>query len=259
MIACNPDRASQAYVVANLEILMSVKFFKIAAAGAACAMLLAGCGGGGGDSGSAPAPVTPPGLTFELDAGYRALITGGANDNFAVSGTCSGTANITVNPANPSSFEGVAGFAAVQTATHSSSNCPTLTGTVTGTTYYNTSYVRIGLSIVGGEYDKFETPPAAFPATVVVGNNGPLATLIIYTNSSKTVAEGKRVISYEIKDGTLTTAVANIITRSFNQSNQLLTTEIDSYRIAQDGTLTLMSKDVQFSTTSQIHLLYTIS
>lgn len=229
--------------------------------GAAVAMLLAGCGGGGGGASSASS--TPANSTFAFDAGYRARIAAGATDNFDVSGSCVGTAQIAAAAAQPANFEGVTGYAATQVSSSNLVCPPSATpsvNTITGTTYFNSGYVPIGLSITGAEYSRFEAPPAAapgaLPASVKVGDSGTLSTSIIYADNTKTVTNGRRVVGYAVEDDTATTAVANVITRTFGTAGELLVTQQSRYRMAASGTLSLLSIDVQFSTVSSIHLIY---
>lgn len=243
---------------------MTATMFRLWAAGIASAALLVGCGGGGSaspsDTTAAPTTggTTPATATFAVAAGYQALIDNGTNESFSLSGSCSGAATIVTAPAVAATFEGVAGYSASQVSTVSFSNCLPATNTASGVTYYNASRVPIGLSISGGEYSTFESPPADLPASVRVGDTATVATLTTYADSSKTTLTGKRVISYLIESDTDTTAIANLITRSYNTSGQLLATQQSRYRMAANGTLTLLSIDVQFSTTSTVHLLYTV-
>ena len=232
---------------------MTVHFFKLAGTAVLTATLMAACGGGGGDP---PATVSPPvDPTFALKAGYQARVVSGATDDFIVSGGCSGTARIATAPAIAATFEGVVGVSALQTSTL---NCPPTPISVTGLTFYNANYAPIGSSVDGSEYAKFESPPLDWPAAVKVGQSGTVATLTTYADSRFAMPTGKRTISYEIKaDGTsATTAIANIITRSYDRVT-LLATETMSYRIAENGVLTPVLLDVQFSTTSTLHLIYT--
>ena len=85
---------------------------------AVAALSLSGCGGGGSDSGT-----TTAATSFPLQAGYKLRISAGAADNFSISGTCTGTANITTGAATTSTFEGVVGYAAPQTVTINLTNC----------------------------------------------------------------------------------------------------------------------------------------
>ena len=227
---------------------------KLAGALTLSAFVLCACGGGGGDT------VVPPAAaptTFALNAGYKARIISGAAESFGLSGSCSGTATITTSAAVPSTFEGVAGYSSAQLSTIKFDTCLPANGSSSGTTYFNAGYMPIGLAIVGGEYSKFDVPPTDLPASVKVGDAGTFATLTTYADSTKAVVTGKRVLSYAIEADSATTAIANVITRSYDVSNQLLATQQSRYRMTQAGTLTLTLIDVQFSTTSTIHLVYT--
>ena len=231
---------------------MSVHVFKLVGTAVLTVTMLSACGGGGGDPPGAP---NPPVLTsFALKAGYAARIVSGATDDFIVSGGCSGTARIATAPAVAATFEGVVGVSALQTSTL---NCPPTPISVTGLTFYNANYTPIGSSVDGSEYAKFESPPLDWPAAVKVGQSGTVATLTTYAGRFGVIT-GKRTISYEIKaDGaSATTAIANIITRSYDRV-ALLATETMSYRIIENGMLTPVLLDVKFSTTSTLHLIYT--
>lgn len=220
--------------------------------------MLAACGGGGS---SAPASTTenPPtaGSSFAFAIGYKARLMSGATDNFDLSGTCTGTATIAIAAASAAAFEAVAGFSASQTSTATFSNCLPATASVTGLTYYDGNFVPIGQSITGGEYSRYEALPRALPASAKVGDTADLVALATYSDSTKTTSTGRRVYSYLIEPDTATTAIANITIRTYNTSAQLLATQQSRYRMAAEGTLRLVSIDVQFSTTSTAHLLYT--
>jgi hypothetical protein len=217
--------------------------------------LLAGCGGGGGDSGGATTTVS----SFPLQAGYRARIAGGSTDNFTVSGTCTGAATFTNGAATAATFEGVSGFAAAQTGTVSFTNCTPATNAVSGTGYYDGSYTPLGSSIPNVEYTKYLTAPPPIPTSVKVGDTAVYATLNTYTDSTKSVTTGQRILSYVVEVDTANTAIVNLISKGYNASNQLLFTQQSRYRIAADGTLSAVSIDVQYSTTSTTHLVYTKS
>lgn len=98
---------------------------------------------------------------------------------------------------------------------------------------------------------------AALPASVKAGDTGLLGTETVYTDSSKAVLAGKVDFSYVVASDTATTAMVTLILISYNASNQPLLTQQAKYRISGDGTLTIVSNDLQFSTTSTTHLLLT--
>jgi hypothetical protein len=239
---------------------MKMRYITSAAACGLLAILLSACGGGGGsDSPSAAPTPTPVASTksFALATGYAARVTSGSNDNFTLSGTCSGSATIATAAAAAGTFEGVAGFSASQVSTISFTNCLPASNSSTGMTAYDANHVPIGLSIVGGEYAKYEALPAALPASVKVGDTGTISSLTTYADNTKATITGRRVISYAIEADTDATAIANIVTRSYDTSAQLLSTQQSRFRMVETGALTLVSIDVQFSTTSNVHLVYT--
>ena len=216
--------------------------------------LLSGCGGGGSDAGSTTATIN-----FPLQTGYKARIAAGSTDNFTISGTCAGTATFTNGAATAASFQSVTGFSVAQTATVNLTNCTPATNAVTGTGYYDANYSPLGSQILGTEFTKYAALPPPIPASVKVGDTAAYATLNTFTDSTMTTATGQRFISYVIEADGANTAIANLIIKSYNTAGQLLFTQQSRFRIAADGTLTTVSIDIQYSTTSTTHLLYTKS
>ena len=198
---------------------------------------------------------------FALQAGYQARLKAGAVDRYAVTGTCAGTATLSVNAATAATFEGVTGFAAPQTLTTNYTNCTLATNAVSATSYFDTNYSPLGSSIPNGTYAKFLTAPPVLPASVKVGDTAILATLTLYADNTKASVTGQRVISYVVETDTpnVATAIVNVISREFNAANQLTSTMQVRYRIAADGTLTSTTIDIQYSTTSTTHFLLTKS
>lgn len=242
---------------------MTLQLFKLASTGMLSALLLSGCGGGG--DGGGPAPV-PSALSFALNNGYQARIQSGATDSFDVKGACIGDASITTSAAVAAvpPFEGVAGsIASPQTSTLRINFCLAGSGLVSGTskgnTYYDgTSHAPIGLHVDGGEYAAYVPPlPAGLPATVRGGDSGEIVTLTTYKDDTRLVATGKRVLSYEINDDTATTVFLDMFTRSFDLRDTLLTTEQTRYRMAEDGTLTMVSINVKAVSPKPFSLVYT--
>ena len=90
-----------------------------------------------------------------------------------------------------------------------------------------------------------------------MGDTAVYATLTTYTDSTKTVTTGQRILSYVVEADTADTAIVNLISKGYNTSNQLLFTQQSRLRISASGALTAVSIDVQYSTTSTNHLVYT--
>jgi hypothetical protein len=216
-------------------------------------IILVACGGGGSDAG-APVTVT---TNFPLLAGYKALTAAGATNNYAVSGTCNGSATVVDSPAIPASFEGVSGYSSTSTLTVSLTNCTPASSTATSTTYYGAEYVLLGTSDASGDYATVVTVPPPLPASIKVGDAAPYATVTVYTDATKATVTGTRVFSYVVEADTASTAIVNLIAKDYDTANNLLFTQQSRYRIAADGKLTSISIDAQASTTSTVHLLFT--
>ena len=226
----------------------------IALAGALSAALLTACGGGGGDAGSTPTGNT---IDFPLQAGYKALINSGYTVNFDVSGSCTGTGSQVNQQPVAATFEGVAGFSVTSVQSITLPSCGT-TDTITGTAtdYFDTSLAAVGSSISGGDYGVYQAA-ATLPVTVKVGDSGSFGTELLYSNSCKATPTGKDVFSYEISADTASTAIGTLISQDYDVNNVLVSTERDRYRIAADGSLTLLSVDIQYTGTNALHLVLT--
>jgi hypothetical protein len=220
--------------------------------------LLSGCGGGGGDSATTTATATAT-INFPLLSGYKARIATGSTDNFIVSGTCSGTATLTNGAATAGTFQSVVGYTVVQTTTANLTNCTPSSNATTGTGYYDSNYSPLGSQVLGTEFTKYITLPPALPSSVKVGDTAAYATQNVFTDSTMATATGQRFISYVIEADSSSTAIVNLITKSYSRVGQLLYTQQSRYRIAEDGFLTIVSIEIQYSTYSLTRLLYTKS
>lgn len=153
-------------------------------------------------------------------------------------------------------FEGTAGrLSAASTQTTTLTNCTPTSSAQTGTNYYDTNYVPLGYNTVGSSYGVFVTPPS-IPSSVTVGNTGTLGTENIYTNSTKSVLSGTRIISYVIEADTASTAIVNLIARDYNTSTILTDTQQSRFRIAATGPLTHVSITYQASNGSTTNLVF---
>ena len=228
-------------------------------------ILSVACGGGGGGGSPAPSgPVTST-LSFPVRSGLNTRTANGHTTTLTANGTaatqitdglCSGTLNKTTGPATGgATFEGVAALSAVTVLTISLSNCTPASIASTATTYYDTNYLPLGLNVQGGDYGVWLVPPT-IPNSVMVGNVGIVGTITLYTDSTKTVGNGRQDSSFVVEPDTASTAILNLIAKGYNSSSSLLFTEQDRYRITSTGALTLVSIDIQFSTTSTTHLVF---
>lgn len=221
--------------------------------GLALTMALTACGGGGGGGGSS-GPVTSAN-TFDIHAGYTRLSASGSTKTLTISGTCSGSFSSTNSPATGSTtFEGVAALSGSSVVSINFSNCTPASNVATTTRYFDTNYVPLGYAIVGGDYGVWSAAPT-LPTAAKVGDVAVVGTIKKYTSSTKSTYAGKQENSYVIEADTATTAIANLISKTYNASNILTSTEQDRYRVAADGSLTLISIDIQYANGSTTHFV----
>lgn len=218
-----------------------------------CVALLVGCGAGG----SANKGATVSTESFPLKAGLSARAASGATETFTVSGTCTGSATFTRSAASASTFEGKASLETIQSVAVEFSDCTPDSNTVSGSDHVDANQAPLGSSVPDLEYAALLNAATPLPASVKVGDSGDYATLATYADSSKTVVTGQRVLSFVVEAETANTAIVNLIVKGYDATAQLLFTQQSRHRIAADGSLSLMSIDVQFSTTSNNHQVYT--
>ena len=146
---------------------------KLVFVGCLAAVMLASCGGGGGTS-----PITST-LSFPLKSGLATSVQQGGSTDFTVSGTGSGTANITSSTPTPATFETVAGVSVLSTVNMSLPNCspPYIYGTAID--YYDSNFNPLGTIDSSGNYAVYQSPPA-IPVFVRVGDAGTIGTKKYY-------------------------------------------------------------------------------
>jgi outer membrane protein assembly factor BamB len=220
--------------------------------GCLTAVMLASCGGGGG-GGTGPVTST---LQFPLKSGMAASDQQSGSRDFSVSGTCSGTANITSSAPVPATFETVTGVSVQSTVSMNLPNCnPSyLYGNVTD--YYDSNYNPLGTIDSSGNYGVYTTPPA-IPVSVKVGDAGTIGTKKYFKDNTKIFLVSRDEISYVIEPDTANTAIVNMIDKSYDPSGVLTSTEQDRSRILANGTLIPISADLQYANGSTTHLVLT--
>ncbi len=230
--------------------------------------LLTGCGGGGGGGAAAVAPAAPVGpvtstLSFPILQAYKAVVAAGATKTFVVSGSCTGTASKTSAPATiPAVFEtNLAALSAVSTLTFALANAPGVTGcnlipASTSTGYFDSTYTPLGLNSPGVNYGVYLVAPTIPTSGVIggAGGTGVIGTETLYTDSTKTVGNGRIDSSYVLEADTSTTAIVNLIGKFYTSAGTLSFTEQDRYRISATGALVPISIDILYST--GIHLIF---
>jgi len=227
----------------------------MALASAFSAALLTACGGGGGGSVETPQGTA---MAFPLQAGYKALVSNGYSIDFNISGDCNGTATQLNAKAQAATFEGTAGVAAVSTQTIDFSDCTPAHTVGTETEYFDASYASLGSTIGGDEYGVYQAP-ASFPVSVKVGDSGSYGTETLYSDGSKTQVKGRAVRTWRVDadTGSESTAIGTLTTQVFDAADQLDNTQQSRYRMAADGTLTIVGVDIQIAGTNPLHLVLT--
>jgi len=134
------------------------------------------------------------------------------------------------------------------------SNCTPASTAESYTSYYDSNYVPLGVSSVGGNYGVYLTAPT-IPTSVSVGETGSIGTETYYTDSTKATVSGTVVESYVVEADTSNTAIVNLISKDYNATGALTLTEQTRYRIGAAGTLTPISTDLQYANGSTMHLV----
>jgi hypothetical protein len=236
---------------------------------ASAALSLVGCGGGGGSSAGATSPaVVSSTATFQLRSVANAFRASGfGTTNFTANGTtatantdgnCTGSLSYTSGGASTATtFEGQPALSGTSVSTMSFTNCTPASITSTSFSYYDTSYVALGSVNQDGSNYCVVTSPTALPLTFRVGDTGVLPQELCFTSSSKATADGRLDRSYVVEADTADSAIVNIISKNYNSSNQLLFTGQERIRFyANSATPQRVSIDIQYVTTSTIHLVF---
>lgn len=192
---------------------------------------LSGCGGG-----SEPLPVSQISTSFfPVRDAFRALVAAGMTKTFKVSGNCSGTVTDTRAPVSTATtattFDNKEAWPAVRTLTFSYTNCTPASSTTIETHYVNRAYESLGFNSVGVNYGV--NAAMDIPVWVNVGDTDIWGTVNLYTDSTKTVPNGKLVGTYVIEKDTPTTAIVKLMWISYNAAGAVTATEHDRYRIAE--------------------------
>jgi hypothetical protein len=229
---------------------MNIQMLKLGFVGCLAVIALASCGGGGGGGGAGPVTST---LSFPLQSGMKASVQQGGSIDFSVSGTCSGTGNMNSSTPIPATFQTVTGFSVLSAFSMNLPNCSPSYLYGTSTDYYDSNYNQLGTIDSSGGYGVYATSPA-IPASVKVGNTGTIGT-INYSDSTQTFPTGHEDISYLIEPDTASTAIVDVIDKSYDLSGTLTSTGQNRSRIKSDGTLTPVSTDIQYANGSTTHLV----
>ncbi len=210
--------------------------------------LVAACGGGGGGGAGGPVASTN---TFNVQSGYQRLASAGWNKTFNVTGSCTGTLTVTAAPATTATtFEGSSALSGNEVSSFSWAGCTPASGSTTIVRYFDSNHLPLGYSESGG-YGVYVSTPN-IPSAAKVNDVVIVGTINKYTSSAKTTPNGREDVTLVMEADTATTAIANMIYKTYDSSGTLTLTEQDRFRVAADGSLVPISLDVQFSTGERI-------
>lgn len=229
--------------------------------------LLSACGGG---SVAPPPPGDKVVTSFALQAGYHQRISQGFTTSYRVSGDCLGWATKKQEPPKP--FETFDVNLSARPAEGFTltiySECRPATSQSAYVNHYDVNYQLLGhsLSLVDPsgnttpvEYGVLSSVATPLPSVVKVGDSALFGTETIYTDSGKTAVVGYDFLSYVIETGapSTSTAIVNLITERYDSlaKTHLIFKQQSRSRMAEDGTLTDMSIDLQAGTS---HLVFTV-
>lgn len=210
-----------------------------------CSVFLTGCGGGGSGSTSGTAtsgPVTST-ETFQLRTAWINYLSESRSIPFTVTGTVSGTTvggsgTVTFGTILSTTFEGQSALSKSVTATYVINvNGTSLPLGGTSTSYFTSNYAPLGFS--GSEYQVVTA--TSIPTTAKVNDTGTLYVTDIYTSSSKTSKSGTSTSTFVLEPDTATTALLKVIDVEKNTSNNIISTEISTFRITPAGALTRLT------------------
>ncbi len=148
-------------------------------------------------------------------------------------------------------FEGSPALSSNAVGTYSWTGCTPASGSTTIVRYYDSNYLPLGRQVVGDDYGVFTGSPT-LPTTAKVGDVYVIGTQQEYSNSTKTTPTGREDTTLVMEADTATTAIANLISKSYNTSGTLTATEQNRYRVAANGTLTPISFDIQYANGTRI-------
>ncbi|MBU1215524.1 MAG: VCBS repeat-containing protein [Gammaproteobacteria bacterium] len=217
---------------------------------------IAGCGGGGASSlsnNSNQAPAVVSLLSFPLKEGLRVLTEFSATANFTISGSCYGSATKSSVDAVSSSFENTPSFAISSTETYNFTTCTPSTFSASGVSYFDTDFLPLGSIRDDGQYGVYLSAPV-IPISVKVGDSGPISTEQLYTDSTKSVQDGRSELSYVVEADSADSAIVDFVNKVYATSNALLQTSHSRYKITASGAMSPVSHDIHQAPSFSLHL-----
>ncbi len=200
--------------------------------------------------------------SWSLRTPMATYLSSAAGTNYLVSGMCTGSVSDANGTPGAITFDGATRLAVATASVWSFTNCNPTTFNAVENNYYDSNYNFVGSAVTTAnvlfstEFVVFSTPATALPTTVRVGDSGTIGTATVYPTSTKSGSTGTRTYTYAISadDGSSSTAIATLTARTNNTLGQNLLTVQTQYRLS-GTTLAPIAQDIQFATTSTIHLI----
>jgi len=216
-----------------------------------CIAALTACGGGGGSS---EPPVNKN--NFPINAAMTSVVKSGLQKSLALTGTATnngttaaitGSMTITIGATSNSTFEGASAFLSKSTVNGSLTlNGQTSPLTSETLNYLTPSYEITGMTYVGAYC--VATTKGVYPATITVGQAGPMGKYNCYTNSNKTTLVGTRVVDYGTTPSDTADKVQFQVSESYyDATGKLSSREGATYTITTTGVATITRYFVQGS------------
>lgn len=232
-------------------------------------LTLVACGGGGGggevvQSGPVVSTLSFPFASADKSDNARSysitLTATGTAATESTDGLCSGTRTLVGSaPSGGALFDGAPAFSASGTTTTNWTNCTPSSNVSSGTSYYDSNYVFLGAIAQNGSL-LVRSSGFITPTTVKVNDVVIRGTDYIYTDTTKTVADGRRDVSLVVEPDTADTAIVNNISKYYNayqvsngvilKDGKLSLTAQYRSRISANGTLSPVSIDLQYYNTT---------
>lgn len=198
------------------------------------AVLLSACGGG---SDSAPSTAPAAATTFPLDTAYTQVSTTGISLNgTAVDGVDTWTMALSVTPAADQTFEGATAKKSVQSITIKKNGATVVSSG--GESFFTINPFNVkGLKLNDGSYGVQTVAGGALSNVAKVGDSGPLGTVTVYSNSSKSSVLFTQEATWTLEADTATTAFGCSNTTAKSTAGAVIATTSGCYKIDTNGTV----------------------
>ncbi|MEP7157272.1 MAG: hypothetical protein ABI905_15935 [Betaproteobacteria bacterium] len=190
--------------------------------------------------------------SFPLQVAYKLLLADGRNEILLASNACSGQATIRYQTSVPDLYEGIMGFSTTQTITFNATQCSVLALPLDKTFHVDARYAPIGESFAARDYGVLTGAIVDLPSTIRLSDTMTYATLRMYTDSTRSVPAGSRLLSYAAEMDTISTLLLALTARDFDNAGALKRTRTDRFRLRGNGTMSLRAIDYQDHSTGQV-------